>query len=120
MALIEVVTPAGDTVGVDSGDSQPALHIPLSAVSASTVLVSTGVLLLGWSLLEPTGAAPFTAYLVNGEGADGDYGAVLDLAQGASATNTLGTRGVWLRRGLYLQIVTGSVTGAVYYRPYLR
>lgn len=120
MAVVEVVTPTGDTVGIDSGQDYPALHIPLSAVSVSMLLVSTGVLLLGWSVLEPTGAAGFSAYLVNGEGADGDYGAVLGLAQGASATNTLGTRGVWLRRGLYLQILSGSVSGAIYYRPYRR
>lgn len=82
-------------------------------VPASRQMLTNGrARIVGWSLR--AGAADVAATLHNGTDASGDVVAVLDLKAGTSSTTTLGRAGVACPAGVYLNVATGSLTGAVH------
>lgn len=115
MRAIEVVTASGDTV-VLQDEVGHALYWSLSAQSAPVEISSAGVLLLGWSVFESTGAAVASATLLNGTTSAADVASGFSLAAGGNSNSGPTTRGVMLERGLFLNILAGSVTGAIFYR----
>jgi hypothetical protein len=67
--------------------------------------------LVGWSVR--AGGAAASANLRHGD-ALGDVVACIDLDAGKSATHTLTGPGVSLPAGLYVELLTGALTGAVH------
>jgi hypothetical protein len=115
MALIDVVTASGDQVAVQSGSGSPSRHVQLSALAASAALLTTGAVVFGWSLIEPTGAAGAVALLIDGASADGDIAGAISIAAGGESIHSTTGRGVLFERGVYVQVVSGTLTGAIYY-----
>lgn len=116
MALVEVVTPTGDTVGVQTGIAPPSDSFPVTAETTSILIVGRGVIVTGWTLYEATGAAGATAQLLHGDTAGGELGAGIQMAAGGMAGGPPGSGGIRFPSGVFLTVVAGSMTGAVYYR----
>lgn len=114
--LVAVTTPTGDTVGVWPLGPPPARHFQLNAQSASIQIVSTQAELVGWSVIEPTGAAAVVALLLNGQGADADVVGAIGLAASGNSNHSMSAAGVDCPTGIYLQIVSGQLTGAIHFR----
>jgi hypothetical protein len=70
--------------------------------------------LCGWSLRETTGAATATVELQDGGNPLGE----IQMAAGAVSNAWFGNPGVEIRSQIFLHVVAGSVTGAVYARYY--
>lgn len=72
--------------------------------------------LLGWSLAESTGSAAAKVRIYDGTGTSGRLMAVIALVSGASSHVYMAQGGLELFNGaLYLQVVSGSVEGSVYW-----
>lgn len=69
--------------------------------------------LLGWSVRETTGAAIATVIFRDGHNSDGEEIAAVTLAAGESDRDAF-PFGISLIDGLYLDVVSGAVAGAVY------
>jgi len=98
------VLPAGKTVGIQ-----------LVALAASKSIFPRGGVLLGWSVLEPAGAA---AAVILHDGADtsGEIRGAISLASKGQAFAWLGPQGVPVFNQLYAEVVAGQVTGVVWVR----
>lgn len=98
-------------------DLPPGCFRPFAipATAQSQALAPAGAIRLGgWSLLETTGAAPATVELWDGGAPGGATVAVITLTAGQALTNTLPGKGVALTSGLFLNVIAGSVRGAVW------
>lgn len=116
MGYVDVVTPTGDTVGVFTGTALPGDYVSVPAAGASGLLVSTGVILLGWSVYETTGAAPAVAQILDGGGAGSPVAGGISVPAGGQSGPSISSVGIRLPSGLYLSVVSGSLAGAIYYR----
>lgn len=72
--------------------------------------------LMGYSMIESTGAAAATVNIYNGADASGQLVATIALASGASTTKHFGDLGVECDTGLYVDVATGSVKGSIWFR----
>jgi len=63
----------------------PVIAVPVATTSASQLLVSRNVYLMGWSFRETTGAAAAVAELFDGAGTGGVLAAVIDLTGGGGS-----------------------------------
>jgi len=106
-----------------------ALHADLTTrnadetAGARTVPVSgdwtaSGVsnVLAGYALRETTGAAGATVILRNGTDATGEEIVPVTLAAGESTRDWFGARGPSFDQGVYVDVVTGAIAGAVFLR----
>jgi len=85
---------------------------------ASMPLVPAGAIRLGgWSVIETTGAAPATVELWDGSATGGATVALITLAAGAALTNPLPGHGVLITSNLFLNVIAGSVRGAIWVAP---
>lgn len=96
-------------VTVSFGDIQ-ALNVP--GTSADEVLVSGPCWLVGWSMIESTGAAVAQFALKSGQTFSGGA----SLAIGGSDNSVIAPEGVYMPQGMLLHIYAGTVFGCVYYR----
>lgn len=87
--------------------------VPLSAVSASRLLFGRGCWLMGWSLIEPTGAAAASALFYEGSGTNGSVVGGFSIAQGTDSNQGFGPFGIVCDGGLFLDVLAGEVTGSV-------
>lgn len=89
-----------------------ALAVPVTAASA---LVSNLPLrIIGWSFREVTGAAPLDAQLIDGSSNNGQVIAELTLGPGESIRDTIGPWCLRTQVGVWLQVNSGTVRGAVW------
>lgn len=70
--------------------------------------------LMGWSVVEPTGAAPATFDIYDGLDATGTLLASISLTSGQSTRDYLGPWGIMLRTGLFVDVLTGAIKGAMW------
>lgn len=94
-------------VEISVGANQ-AVSVPVTA--ANTLISSSPCVLLGWSLAEATGAAVASVEFVTGGNPVGES----RLAAGASDTHSIAGGGIYIRSGLTMNVLAGSVKGAVY------
>lgn len=80
---------------------------------ASGLVVGGATLLVGWSVRETTGAAGATVEIRDGSSAGTLVGAS-SLAAGLSETQWAGDRGIGVQGGLFVVLVSGAVTGALW------
>jgi hypothetical protein len=80
----------------------------------SRQILSAPNTLTGCSIRETTGAAGATVILHDGRDNTGDEVTSYTLDPGESARDSFGRHGLNLVEGLYVEVVSGSVKGAVY------
>lgn len=99
-------------------NSQPvrgALALPIGATDkAKTILSNSDGRLMGWAIKEATGAASAEIALLDGTNVDGDLLAPITLSAGQSSREWFGPAGVSFGAGLFVQTVSGAVTGTVW------
>ena len=95
---------------------RPVRAIPVIAGAGSRVLTARRSVFTGWSLLESTGTAGASVELYNGQDATGTKVATIALSAGSADHEALGAGGVYCDAGLYLRVVSGSVTGSIWAR----
>lgn len=119
--------PAPETVELilrAGGHHKSAERTDISAGVAGAVNASRQVLaggdveeLIGWSLRETTGAAAAEMRLRDGNSAAGEVLAVVGLAANTSSFVFASGRGVRVLTGrVFLEVVSGSVEGVVYWK----
>lgn len=99
----------------------PVWYVPVQALSfpaqgGGSILITGDLLLAGWSLYETTGAAVATVDLYDGGDATGQFIARVNLNPGQCVQEALPVPGVYLTRGLFVNVIAGSVAGAVWVR----
>lgn len=78
------------------------------------MLTNTPKILYGWSVGESDGTPAVASFLIrNGSGA-GDIVAVVELAANGSSTEWFGDQGIRVPDGIFIDIVAGTVQGAIY------
>lgn len=95
----------------------PAAVLPIPAGTADLTLLTGPFLLRGWSFGETTGSAAGAANLYDGASASGVLVASVFLLQGTSTTSRGSDAGIIVRTGLFLDMLAGNLSGAVYYTP---
>lgn len=95
----------------------PAAVLPIPATSADLTLLTGAFILRGWNFGETTGAAAATANLYDGTATGTVLVASIFLASGTSTTTRGSDAGIIVRTGLYLDMLSGSLSGAIYYTP---
>jgi hypothetical protein len=95
----------------------PARPLPVKAGQASGQLIGPRAIVYGWNFTETTGAAAAKVRLWSGASSTGTLLLSLGLAAGASASQWTTGPGVLADGGVYLEVVSGSVEGAVFVHP---
>lgn len=95
----------------------PARTVPVPAGAASQLLVAGASIVTGWSWTETTGGASAELALYDGNGNNGALIADITLTQGESTRDLIALTGIGIRTGLYLDVVSGSIRGAVWVLP---
>jgi hypothetical protein len=88
-----------------------------SPLTTSAILLSGRGILKGWAFRETTGAAVATLNLWDGTANNGLMVAPLGLASAGHESIWLGELGVSFTRGLFLEVIAGSVVGALWVVP---
>lgn len=92
-----------------------ALALPVgTATNAVAMLGNSAGRLVGFALKETTGVNPAELDLLDGVNADGDILVPITLTAGQSTRDWYGPAGISFGRGLFAQLITGSVTGTVW------
>lgn len=92
----------------------PARTIAVATRTTDTLLIGGAGIITGWSWVEPTNAAGAAFDLYDGQNATGTLLASITLLQNESTRDLIAGAGLEFRQGLYLDILSGSVKGAVW------
>lgn len=95
----------------------PARTISIAETATDAQLVGGAVVVLGWSWIEATGSAAAEVDLYDGTGTNGSLIVPIALNQGESTRDWLAGPALHARGGLYMDVVSGSVRGAVWVIP---
>lgn len=95
---------------------EPVRSVPVPATSTSRNIIKTAGALIGWSLRETTGSAAASVDIYDGNTNEGTKVASMAMASGGDDHIYMGPFGIPVRTGLYLDVVSGSVAGAVWVR----
>ena len=92
-----------------------ALALPVgTALNAVAMLSNSAGRLVGYALKEATGVGTAELDLLDGTNVDGDLLVPITLAANQSVRDWFGPAGISFGRGLYAQLVSGSITGTVW------
>lgn len=94
-------------------DTAGARSVP---VSGDWVASSVSNVLAGYALRETTGAAAATVIIRNGTDATGEELVPVTLTAGESARDWFGARGPSFDQGVFVDVLSGSVAGAIFLR----
>lgn len=95
----------------------PARPLPIKAGQGSGQLIGPRAIVYGWNFTESTGAAVAAVRLWSGSSNLGTMLASIKLASGGTASQWTTGPGVLADGGVYLEVVSGSVEGAVFVHP---
>lgn len=90
---------------------------PIPTTTADRLLIGGALLLHGWAFVETTGADPAELELIDGSGTNGALVVPITLSSGESTRDTFPGTGIGIYTSLFLNIVSGSVRGAVWTTP---
>jgi hypothetical protein len=90
--------------------------IPLATVTTDTILISRQCYLRGWSLRENTGSADAHLEFYDGLDNTGTLLAAVDIVKATSDQANWTGGGIRCRIGLFVNVIAGSVRGAVFVR----
>lgn len=91
-----------------------ARPLPVQSGPGAVLVVAGDVRLVGWSLIESTGAAVAQVDLIDGQANGGTLVGLVSLAAGASETRSVTGHGVQVASQLVLLVNAGSIRGVVY------
>jgi hypothetical protein len=90
--------------------------VPSTPISASGVIATNAKMLTGWALAETSGTASAAVYIYDGSNASGSLLAPVNLAAFESTRDILPAPGLPITSGqLYVQVVSGTIQGAVWW-----
>lgn len=92
----------------------PAIVVSVATTTTSERLVSSPCSLVGWSLRETTGAASAEVEFTSGNNPIGES----SIGPNGSDTHNMSGNGVYVQSDITLNVVSGSVRGAIYVRLY--
>lgn len=95
----------------------PAQSIVVPTTTTGLIVVQGLGAVKGWALKETTGAAPAVANLWDGTANNGLLIAPINLAANESTRDWFGELGVSFVRGLFVEVTSGSVSGALWVIP---
>lgn len=98
-----------------NGVWRPVRVLPIPTLTAGRNLIARGTLIFGWAFQETTAAAPATLALIDGNDQNGALAVPITLTANQSTRDIFGQPGLYFESGPYLQIVTGSIQGALWY-----
>ena len=90
---------------------------PLGPAAVGGLVVGPGAFLFGWALAEATGAAPAVLTIFDGDSAAGHAAVPINLSAGQTIRDWFGPQGVWMRRGVFVAITVGQVSGSLWVAP---
>lgn len=93
----------------------PVTPVAFGPGTTDTPIIATQAVILGWSVSETTGAASASFRWVDGRDVNGTPASgIVNLLANESDTEALGDLGIECRRGVFLDVRSGSVEGVVY------
>ena len=92
---------------------RPTRAVPLVGISADKLITNQPCILVGWSVRD-AGAAASLFDLYDGQDETGSIVAGGAYASGGESRSDLGGEGVWCERGLWLDVESGTLQGAVW------
>lgn len=96
----------------------PAIGLVVGPATTADVLLITGrALLKGFSLRETTGTATAAVTIHDGIADNNNFLAVIDLNASESVRDWFTGRGVLVDRGIFVEVLSGTVEGVVYVIP---
>lgn len=96
---------------------RPALLLPVGTITADTQVYKGPCVLYGWAWAETTGGAGSSLDLYDGNDAGGALIVPLTLTSGQSTRDTFAFPGIAVRTGLFIDFLTGSTKGTLWYVP---
>lgn len=109
-------TPASITVDLDVPANRPSRPIAVPTTTQDVQLTNRDSIVTGWSFRETTGAAGAILRIVDGKDANGQLVAAISLSSGTAQVVSLAPGGLAVSVGIYIDLVSGSIEGAVWYR----
>lgn len=106
---------SGAGVALLNGLWRPVLTYPFAATTTNINVFQRGTLLLGYTAIETTGAAPAEFDILDGNNPGGALIAPTSLTAGQSIRETFGAHGVYAQSGPYLLVNSGSIRGSIWY-----
>lgn len=104
-------------VGIDvEVRTDPAHHYVFGTITTGTLLLGFSVILYGYAITESTGSASAAVDLYDATDHAGTRVLPVRVASGESAESWYGAQGIWFKNGVYANVTSGSITGAVFYR----
>lgn len=100
---------------VINGVWRPVLTFPFGTITAGTNAFNRGTLLLGFAVVEATGTLPAELDIYDGNNANGALLRPITLNANESTSDYWGPEGVYCEQGPFLNVVSGSVRGALWY-----
>ena len=94
----------------------PVHYVYLDLNATGRLVFSFAVVLHGWSLANPASGATAAANLYDGTDTTGQPIFPLSFADSESVGDWFGDRGILLKNGLYVNVTSGEVKGAIFYR----
>lgn len=99
----------------EGGTDSPVIALPFAAVSSPGVSVLGGqCALMGYSVVEVTGAAAATFDIIDGMGAVGPSLIPITLSAGQSRLDTWSSWGLAANSGLFVAVSAGAIRGTLY------
>jgi hypothetical protein len=97
-----------------NGPDSAVVAVPFVATTVSVNIISRDCILMGWAVLETTGAAAAEVDFIDGTDDNGSMLAPVTLTANQSNRETLSTWGLAVQVGLRAKIVAGSVSGVAW------
>jgi hypothetical protein len=110
------VQPPGRRPDLDT----PACHVEFDTSAGGLVIVSSELILYGWSIVNESTTTEAEVDLYDNTSAQAIPVWPVTLLPQESSREWFGDRGIWLRRGLYAAAAIGAVKGAVFWLPAAR
>lgn len=88
--------------------------ISFAALTTTTKIVAGPARLMGWGIKETTGAATAACDVYDGSDATGQLAVPFTLLSNESVRDWLGPNGLLCVRGLFVNVTSGSVSGALW------
>lgn len=95
----------------------PAAVLPFATTSTDLTLLTGPFILRGWAFKETTGSAAATFELYDGPDDTTVLVVPINLATSESTRDWLTGNGIIIRTGLFLEMLTGSIKGTIWYTP---
>lgn len=95
---------------------RPIIPVPIPTTTTDKAVTTRPCLLCGWSLRETTGAAVASVEFEAAQSTGGPACGEQQMASAGTGSQSINSEGVLCEGGLFLHVVSGSVTGCAWVR----